>query len=137
MIDVSASECWDALQHDSNAYLIDVRTKAEWRENGIADLSSANKETKLITWVFFTPHIHANANFLNELEKEIEDKEASLYFICKSGGRSAQASQAAMLHGYKKCYNVSDGFSGNMFDKDLAPLNLNGWTNSNLPRRKM
>ena len=35
-----------------------------------------------------------------------------IYFICRSGGRSLAAAQAARAAGYKHVYNVKDGFEG-------------------------
>ncbi len=135
--EISSLECLDALKSNPDTYLIDVRTPEEWQENGVADLSSTNKEVKLITWIFFTPYVHANNNFLDELASAIPNKQADLFFICKSGGRSLKAATAAMQAGYDKCHNINDGFAGNMFDSDQKPLNINGWINNNLPRRKL
>ena len=135
--DTSSLECLNALKSNPNTYLIDVRTPEEWQETGVADLSSVNKDVKLITWTFFTPYIHANSNFIDQLDSAVSNKQADLFFICKSGGRSLKAATAAMQAGYSKCHNVSDGFAGNMFDSELNSLNLNGWTNNNLPRRKL
>ena len=137
MHQIASSECWEALRHSPTAYLVDVRTPEEWQETGVADLSSINKDIKLITWIFFTPYIHPNNKFLDELNAAIEDKKTDLFFMCKSGGRSLQAAQAAIKNGYINCYNVNDGFVGNMFDDNLNQLKLNGWLNSNLPRRKL
>lgn len=134
---VNSAQCWEALQHGPNSYLIDVRAPEEWQETGIADLASIKKDTKLLAWMFFTPHVHRNNKFIDELERIFPNKDAELFFICKSGGRSAQAANAAFNSGYKKSFNVEDGFVGNMFDSDLVPLNLNGWMNSNLPRREV
>ena len=133
---ISASQWWEFLQQkDSNMYLIDTRSPEEWKETGIADLSSTNKETLLISWNFFTPYIHHNDDFLKQVNQTVPNKEAHLFFICKSGGRSAQAANAAAKDGYKNCYNVIDGFVGNSFDENLNDLNLNGWINSKLPRK--
>lgn len=126
----SPIQCWEALQTRPNSYLIDVRSPEEWQETGIADLRSIEKEVNLLTWIFFTPHIHLNNNFLNELEQILPDKQAELFFMCKSGGRSMQAANAAVSKGYKKSFNVDDGFIGNAMDNS-------GWINSNLPRREV
>lgn len=134
---VSSSQCWKILQQDSNSFLLDVRTPEEWQETGITDLSAANKEVKLLSWIFFTPYIHHNDHFLSQLNDIFPNKDVTLFFMCKSGGRSAQASEAAFSNGYKKIYNVEDGFIGNNFDENLKELNTNGWINSNLPRRAL
>ena len=125
---VNSIQCWEALQTRPNSYLIDVRTPEEWQETGIADLSSIKKDVNLLAWIFFTPHIHPNNDFLKELEHILPSKQAELFFMCKSGGRSMQAANAALSRGYNKVYNVDGGFVGNIEDNS-------GWMNSKLPRR--
>jgi rhodanese-related sulfurtransferase len=53
-------------------------------------------------------------------------------FICRSGGRSHQAANAATQAGYPDCYNVLQGFEG---DKDAAGHRntLGGWRAAGLP----
>lgn len=134
---VSSAQCWKALENSEDSYLVDVRAPEEWQESGIADLSSINKEVNLLTWIFFTPYVHHNDKFIDELENVFPDKSVKLYFMCKSGGRSAQAANAAFSKGYKNSYNIDDGFIGNMFDSNLVQLDTNGWINSGLPRRAL
>lgn len=38
-----------------------------------------------------------------------EDKNIPLFFICRSGGRSAKAAELAKLSGYTQVFNVSGG----------------------------
>lgn len=111
IINVSWPQCFEALKNNPNAYLIDVRTEEEWHETGIADLKNFNKEVHLISWLLLKPQTHINPNFLEELMNAINDKQAKLYFICRSGGRSAQAAQASIEAGYQYCFNVEDGFT--------------------------
>ncbi|MCT4635107.1 MAG: rhodanese-like domain-containing protein [Rickettsiales bacterium] len=127
---VSSAQCWKALQAKEKAYLIDVRTPEEWQETGVADLGAIKKEVKLLSWVFLTPSIHQNSNFINDLEQLFSNREVELYFICKSGGRSMQAAEVALSLGYKKAFNVEDGFVGDKMSKS-------GWMNSDLPRREV
>lgn len=134
---LSSFQAWEVLKKDADACLIDVRSPEEWQETGVADLSSINKSIRLLSFMFFTPHIHNNDNFMAELESIVPEKEVKLLFICKSGGRSLKAAEAAINQGYKNCYNVEDGFVGNMFDNNLKSLDLNGWINSDLPRRAL
>jgi rhodanese-related sulfurtransferase len=108
---VSWPECFASLSSNAKAYLIDVRTQEEWKETGIADLGEAKKsQVKLISWMLLKPYTHINSNFLSILMKEIDDKQADLYFVCRSGGRSLKAAEAALQAGYQNCYNLNDGF---------------------------
>jgi rhodanese-related sulfurtransferase len=109
---VSWPECFSAIKEKSDAYLIDVRTKEEWEQTGIAELGANNKDQlKLITWMIFNPFSHINNNFMNELMNKIPNKESELYFICRSGKRSYQAAEATMQAGYKNCFNVENGLT--------------------------
>lgn len=133
---ISSSHCWRELQEKTHSILIDVRSPQEWQDAGIPDLKSINKDVILLTWMFFIPNIHPNKNFIEQLEKITPNKESTeLFFICKSGGRSAQAADLALSNGYKYCYNVQDGFLGSSFDSDLKPLD--GWVENDLPRRAL
>lgn len=127
---VNSAQCWQALQAKEKAHLIDVRSPEEWQETGVAKLDDIKKEVKLLSWLFLTPSIHPNRNFMNDLEQIFPDREVELFFICKSGGRSMQAAEAALSFGYKKVFNVGDGFVGDEMSK-------NGWMNSDLPRREV
>lgn len=127
---VNSAQCWKALQAKKEAYLIDVRSPEEWQETGVADLADIKKDVKLLSWLFLTPSIHQNSDFINNLEKIFLNKEVELYFICKSGGRSMHAAEAALSLGYKKIFNVEDGFVGDN-------MNKNGWMNRDLPRREV
>lgn len=48
---------------------------------------------------------------LDQLERTIHDfkKDAVIVFICRSGSRSARASEIALSLGYKKTYNLKGG----------------------------
>lgn len=134
---MSSVQAWEMLKSDDGVFLIDVRSQEEWEETGIADLSSIEKDTKLLTLMFFTPSPHMNDKFTENLESMIPNKDSTLLFICKSGGRSKKAAEFALNLGYKNCYNIEDGFVGNMFDNNLNPISLNGWINNNLPRKAL
>lgn len=118
--DLVSSHAWELLAQDSNAHLVDVRTEEEWNSVGVPDLSSLHKETVFIPWVKdFKSSI--NPHFLEELQHNIPNKNNVVLFICRSGGRSADAAEYAHSAGYKSCINVQDGFEGR-----------NGWKMSNL-----
>ena len=57
-------------------------------------------------------------DFRGRLDAAIEalgvGKDAALYFICRSGSRSRNAAIEATAGGYAHCYNVEDGFEGNL-----------------------
>ncbi len=134
--EMSSSHFWQLLLKDKPVFhLIDVRSPQEWEETGISDLSSINNNVILISWMLFTPSVHQNGDFLSDLEKHVPNKEDHLFFICKSGGRSLKAAEAAIRYGYKNVNNINDGFCGNIHDENFENKNINGWMNSNLPRK--
>ncbi len=113
--DVSWADFFASIKTDDEAYLIDVRTEEEWKETGITNLQNAkNAHVKLISWMFLKPVTHLNNNFLIELMKEVKNKQAKLYFVCRSGGRSINAAKAAHAAGFKNCFNIKDGFTQNI-----------------------
>ncbi len=128
---VSSFECWSFLKNNiSDSILIDVRTEDEWKNYGVPDLSYIGKQLELVTL-----SISNQEEFIEELSKKLVNKDANIFFICASGGRSAKAAELATNHGYINVFNVSDGFLGNRLAEDYKLLNVNGWKNINLPWR--
>lgn len=132
--DITPKEAWDMLSEDKEALLIDVRTESEWKFVGIPDLTSINKELKLKEWrTSFDMSI--NPNFYEELDNEVLDKNSRLLFLCRTGGRSAEAATLMTDHGFENCYNVKFGFEGDL-DENFHRGNKNGWKANHLPWRQ-
>jgi len=133
--DISASETWRRLEETRDATLIDVRTRAEWSFVGIPDLSSLGKEVILLEWQSY-PGMEVNPDFVALLEGELArrgaDIEAPLYFICRSGVRSAAAAAAAKAAGRSACFNVAGGFEGNLNGERHRGAE-SGWKAEGLP----
>jgi rhodanese-related sulfurtransferase len=127
-------DVWERLKSDPKAVLIDVRTRAEWTYVGLPELSTIGKRPLLIEWQTF-PDNRVDPQFTDRLGKMLTEagaaKDAELFFICRSGGRSRSAAQAMAAEGYTRCRNVADGFEG--------PLDPNrrrgraGWKAAGLP----
>ena len=117
-------EAYEILQSAPGAKLLDVRTRAEldWvgRVPGAAE----------IEWVTY-PGMKPNPHFIAQLEQQL-DKEALLLFMCRSGARSHHAAAAATQAGYGDCYNVLEGFEGDM-DADEHRNTVGGWRVAGLP----
>jgi rhodanese-related sulfurtransferase len=129
--DVTAQQAWKDLSSDSRAALIDVRTPAEWSFVGTADLSSLGKKTLRIAWQAY-PGMALNPKFAEEVARAGLPKDAALFFICRSGARSRAAAEALTAQGYRRCYNVADGFEG-PHDGEGHRGRLAGWKASGLP----
>ena len=129
--DVTPEQAWEALQANVQARLVDVRSHAEWMFSGLPDLSGLASEALTISWKFY-PNFDLNPQFLTQLEQAAPDKSAPLYFLCKTGGRSADAAIAATEAGWQQCYNVAGGFEGEINSKRQRG-GINGWKAAGLP----
>ena len=133
--DVEVEEVWNRLKQDPEAVLIDVRTQAEWAYVGVPDLSSLGKQLSLIEWQHF-PNAAVNSSFASQLVSELAtigaNKDANLYFICRSGHRSLHSAEAMAAMGYVACHNVAGGFEGPL-DNEAHRGSLAGWKAAGLP----
>ena len=128
---ITSIECFKELSEISNSYLIDVRTEPEWKFIGVPDLSSLNKKTVFISWHMY-PEMKINSHFENKINESNIKKNDKLFLICRSGSRSFHSSQFLTLCGYKRCYNVLDGFEG-VKNTLSQRSSINGWKYNNLP----
>jgi rhodanese-related sulfurtransferase len=130
--DVAAKDAWQTLKSDPNAVLIDVRTKVEWQLIGKPDLSTLDKEPVYLEWVTMKG---INKNFVEELKAALENrdvaKDAPLIFMCQSGGRSKVAAMQCTAIGYSACYNLAEGFEGDL-DEHKHRNSVSGWKFSGL-----
>lgn len=129
--DLKPTEAWKLLTENRGAQLVDVRTRPEWMFVGLADLTSLGRRPVLQSWQVF-PGMEIDANFTAELADQLADKDAPLLFICRSGGRSRAAAQAMTAAGYRRCYNVAEGFEGNP-DAERHRGKTGGWKAAGLP----
>ena len=128
---ITSIECFNKLSEISNSYLIDIRTKPEWKFIGIPDLSSLNKNTIFSSWHIY-PEMKINLFFENKLFESNVKKNDKLFLICRSGTRSYHAAEFLVERGYNHCFNIADGFEGkkNTLNQRSA---INGWKYYNLP----
>ena len=121
--EISCLRAFETLKIKKHSHLIDVRTDFEWKNVGIPDLKSLNKDVFLIKWPVFLNKQFLDS-FHNKLDKNF-NHENHLFFICRSGFRSKIASELAFHLGYVHSYNIKEGFEGNR-------TGVNNWKN-NLP----
>lgn len=129
--DLSSREAWDMLTRDPAAVLIDVRTDAEWSFVGVPDLSSLGKQPLFIAWQGF-PDMRVNENFAREVGAVGIGRDQTVLLICRSGQRSRDAAMALTAAGYRRCYNVADGFEGPC-DAQRHRGSVTGWKVAGLP----
>jgi rhodanese-related sulfurtransferase len=131
--EVSCSDAYVELQADHNAVLVDVRTTAEWSYVGLPDLTQIGKKAIFLEWQHF-PDGTLNGDFVEQLREAGVHEGVPVYFLCRSGARSAAAAKAATAAGLGPAYNVSDGFEGH-----LGPdghRTVSGWKAAGLPWRQ-
>ncbi len=131
--EITPQAAWDILQEDPEAVLIDVRTSMEFEYVGhpAGAINIPWKEAP--DWQenpeFVSQVVHALQHRFPD-NKKIED--LAILTICRSGARSMAAAQALEQQGFKKLYNIEQGFEG---DRDGAKHRsmINGWRFHNLP----
>lgn len=131
--DVDPSDVYAELQADPLAVLVDVRTTVEWSYVGLPDLTQIGKRAIFLEWQHF-PDGTLNGGFVEQLRDVGVGEGAPIYFLCRSGVRSAAAAKAATAAGLGPAYNVSDGFEGPLGrdgHRDVA-----GWKAAGLPWRQ-
>ncbi len=131
VINLSSYEAWKKLETNNDSYLIDTRTKEEVVFIGYPNLEKLNSHYLAIELAFY-PGMKINDKFIDILNNIIEDKDKEIFFICRSGARSAMAAELALNAGYKNCYNIIDGFEGEL-DSNSQRNNIAGWKFNKLP----
>lgn len=132
--DISVREAWNILASDPRAELIDVRTVPEWSFVGTPDLRSLGKEVVTCSWRVY-PMMQINQNFVSQLIKSFSEKDTPLLFICRSGGRSLDAAITMSEAGYTSCYNILEGFEGELSQESRRGV-TGGWKSARLPWRQ-
>ena len=134
----SAKESYEELTSGvSKSFLIDVRSRQEWFEVGVAEFLADPRKLVLCEWRTY-PAMGINKNFFSELAEKLDLQAVeNLYFICAAGIRSQEA--ATYISNKVKgmglsinCINVSDGFNGNK-NAFFSLAKANGWKASGLP----
>ena len=77
-----------------------------------------------------------NPDFLSQI-KEVFNAEDIILVTCRSGSRSAMATNQMATAGYKNVYNITDGFEGELVKDEGSAFYekrmVNGWKNSGAP----
>lgn len=120
--ELTPQEAYDVLQQQT-MILVDVRSKAE------LDLVGRIANANHIEWAFY-PGMVANPEFAAQLQAQV-NKNQTIVFMCRTGGRSHNAAVVASGLGYK-AYNMLEGFEGEANTEKQRTL-INGWKHAGLP----
>ncbi len=118
-------EAYELLQITPGARLIDVRAHAE------RELTGVMPDALHIEWQSW-PGWVLNPHFLVQIA-HATDPESLLFFICRSGHRSHRAASACAEAGRGHCYNVLEGFEGDLNKATGHRNEINGWKHRGLP----
>jgi rhodanese-related sulfurtransferase len=121
---LTPAEAHQVWQLAPGARLIDVRTRAEL--DWVGRIPNAVE----IEWQTY-PEGERNPDFLLTLKHEV-GREALMLFLCRSAHRSAEAAAAATRAGFTACYNVLEGFEGDL-DANRQRGHIGGWRCAGLP----
>jgi len=131
--DLTPPRAWSRLNEDEDAVLLDVRSKVEH------DFVGHPPEAVLVPWKDppdgeVDPDFVAKAVAALKQHRQGKDPAADLTVLtlCRSGARSKAAGEALLAGGFKKVFNVAEGFEGDK-DENKHRGNLNGWRFHNLP----
>ncbi|MBN9081070.1 MAG: sulfurtransferase [Rhizobiales bacterium 62-17] len=133
IMEVTPLQAWQALLAQPMARLVDVRTEPEWLYVGEPDLARAAQPLLKLSWRLF-PAMAISENFLDHLRAQVS-REDSLFFLCRSGGRSLEAARAAASIGFAYAYSVAGGFEGPANDQGHRGAR-EGWKFAGLPWRQ-
>lgn len=120
---VTPHEAW-ALFSQGEAVLVDVRTAEERQFVGHV------RDSKHVAWATGLS-LSRNPRFAKELEAKA-GKDEVILLLCRSGKRSAAAAEAATKAGFRKVFNVQEGFEGDLDDLQRRGT-FNGWRHAGLP----
>lgn len=142
---VTAKEAY-AMWHinKDTVKILDVRTPEEYIFVGHAPMAY-NIPIKFLKRVDNKPVLDAekkkpamelNPHFVEEVKKNFKESDTILVH-CRSGARSASATNLLADAGFKKVYNIIDGFEGDKIHDENSYFNgkrmKNGWKNAGAP----
>ncbi|MEM9732895.1 MAG: rhodanese-like domain-containing protein [Pseudomonadota bacterium] len=141
--EMTPAQAWALLESADEggkpaAFLVDVRTQAEWAFVGVPALTPQMPRLVTLEWQSF-PHMQINPDFPTVLHQHVRasggDETTPLCFLCRSGVRSLHAAQAMEALGYTKTINVTGGFEGDLNGEGKRG-SVNGWKVNGLPWRQ-
>ena len=137
---LTAKEAFSKWHVDSEKVVVlDVRTPEEYIFVGHAPMARnipvrvLNQE---LTAKKRRPVMELNPDFVSQVRKDYKVNDTILV-MCRSGGRSAMAVNLLAEAGFRKVYNIIDGFEGDAVKDPQSYYNgkrvKNGWRNSGAP----
>ena len=120
---VTPAEAWQ-LHQAGAATIVDVRTRPEWEYVGRVP------DSTLVEWRRYGEQ-ERSPIFLDDLAARF-GRDAILLFICRSSVRSHHAAALAAATGFRRAFNVLEGFEGDCNARRQRG-HLGGWRKAGLP----
>ncbi len=124
--ELSPQEAYE-LAKEPSSYLIDVRSIAEYVFVGHPEMAYNIPSS---FWNEEEQGFLTNDTFIENLTALFK-KSDILIFLCRSGGRSLRAANRVAQAGYRKVYNLTQGFEGAKDENGYRTTG--GWKNSGVP----
>ena len=128
--DVSATAAADILAQNRNAVLLDVRLADELEDVGMPDVSNFLH----VEWLTM-PVGDINPDFVSEVQRAGVQADDPVLVLCRVGSRSKPAAEALAAAGYRRVYNILEGFEGEA-NADGYRGTVGGWLFEGLPWRE-
>ena len=137
---LTAKEAFSKWHVDSDKVVVlDVRTPEEYIFVGHAPMAR-NIPVRILNQELTAkkrrPVMEMNPGFVSQVKKDYRVSDTIL-IMCRSGGRSALAVNLLAEAGFRKVYNIIDGFEGDAVKDPQSYYNgkrvKNGWRNSGAP----
>lgn len=132
-----AYEQWKASP--DKIFIVDIRTPQEYVFLGHPEMAlnlPFGIWTDEVDMIAKDAYLVQNPDFVKEMQKRYKTED-TIFLICRSGNRSAPATNELAKVGFKNVFNVTDGFEGDKLKDPASPNNgkrtVNGWKNSPAP----
>jgi len=127
--DIRPDEAFELQREDPNAVIVDVRTTMEHQYVGHP------AGALHVPWME-APEWRVLPDFAERIRQALRHhapvEDVTVMTICRSGKRSRAAAEALAKHGFKRLYNVAEGFEGDL-DAHKRRGRINGWRQRGLP----
>lgn len=121
--DLAPEEAWALVRENPGVRLLDIRSQAEWE---LVGRIPGAIEIEYRTY----PGWQLNRDFIDLARQKTRGAEA-LLLLCRSGVRSREAAEILAGSGFKRVFNVLEGFEG---EKDASgQRQQGGWKARGLP----
>lgn len=130
---ISSLDAWALIQKEPKVTFIDVRSDMEYLFIG-HPTGAVN-----IPWIE-EPDWEINPHFVRDVRKLVlggvintpDHQAVPILLICRSGNRSEEAGNLLVENGFRRVYNIEQGFEGDLDDKHRRSTQ-GGWRFDQLP----